>query len=473
MKRTVAGIGLWLVGGLVWAGSGDGAGIGCDTVRTGARSAARTPVEAAICARPELRKLDERIAGRYRQLQREPKVDGTALRRDQQRWLAQRDACGTTADCLRDRLEERLAEVAAQVWQVQAYQPDQVDEAAMHQLRDAVVAEMERDAEFPLETALKSFALPAPEVTTFRNQPSAEASEAGADGKLLFPTERPEGVTPAEWELLRGDWVDGWEGGDYAYSLMDLDGDGDRDLVVDHYSLDIGWRFVSTWTQSNQRFLRSFTAWDPVGNTAFPQLYMMGSEDGRQQGTWIRLQGRVYAAYRDSLYGVDQIYLLRPLQLLAKVPRLTIDYRYRFSVPRRQVPDNGREAYLLDDARLAALNKAVTPLEQIRRPAGGKHAQVICPIPPETYEGLYYQWESMGVRANEQAVADLAVWQDDTCEIGQLVASFAGYTAKDGLAARLRVSSPGGMELPSYVVTARRVATGVTAELALYMLWQR
>lgn len=77
---------------------------------------ASTPTERAICADPALSRLDERLAGAYRaaleKLSGSSPEEGkaqTALKADQRAWLAERNACGADAACLRTAQERRLA----------------------------------------------------------------------------------------------------------------------------------------------------------------------------------------------------------------------------------------------------------------------------------------------------------------------------------------------------------------------------
>lgn len=52
-----------------------------------------------------------------------------------------------------------------------------------------------------------------------------------------FPTKRPPGVTSDEWRALLASGIDGGgENGSASYTLMDINGDGQRDLIIDTYS---------------------------------------------------------------------------------------------------------------------------------------------------------------------------------------------------------------------------------------------
>jgi uncharacterized protein len=69
-----------------------------------------TEVESAICADPDLNRMDEDLAGQYQDLLRElsPR-EARKLRQEQRSWLRARDSCGDDVRCLRARYEERSA----------------------------------------------------------------------------------------------------------------------------------------------------------------------------------------------------------------------------------------------------------------------------------------------------------------------------------------------------------------------------
>ncbi|HYH40148.1 MAG TPA: lysozyme inhibitor LprI family protein [Azospirillum sp.] len=75
---------------------------------------AGTPAEKAICADAGISALDERLAKAFKDAMQRlgANTDGAAqvaLKADQRAWLAERNACGGDAVCLRDRYERRVA----------------------------------------------------------------------------------------------------------------------------------------------------------------------------------------------------------------------------------------------------------------------------------------------------------------------------------------------------------------------------
>jgi len=67
-----------------------------------------------------------------------------------------------------------------------------------------------------------------------------------------FPKSRPKGVSADEWKALNASSIDGAaETGRTSYALLDLDNDGQRDLIVDTYAGGTGlFTYVETWRRA-------------------------------------------------------------------------------------------------------------------------------------------------------------------------------------------------------------------------------
>ena len=90
----------------VFAGAAQAAGFDCRK--------ARAEDEVAICRDAELSKLDDEMTAAFKKLfdtrvRYEPMSVQVALRDNQKVWLRQRERCGATVDCLRERYRERTA----------------------------------------------------------------------------------------------------------------------------------------------------------------------------------------------------------------------------------------------------------------------------------------------------------------------------------------------------------------------------
>ena len=276
----------------------------------------------------DLLRQDSELSAAYGKLGAARPDGREALRQDQRDWLRARNRCGAQASCIRDQYLLRLSALQDMLRSATAYVPDETDRLALEDLRQAVEAASRTNAEFPVEDTLAALSVKTG-ATTFAN-----VRENDDDDLAKFPIKRPEGVTPDEWQALQASGIDaGGENGVASYTLMDLDGDGQRDLVVDSYTGGTGlFSDISALRRNGGRYTEAVGA----NGEAASGLYTLNGRGSNQAGEWIRLRGRVYAAYRNSTYGVDHIHLLRPFHAVGEVPTLTVQYRYQLQVPKEQ-----------------------------------------------------------------------------------------------------------------------------------------
>ncbi|MEK8034977.1 lysozyme inhibitor LprI family protein [Ideonella sp. DXS29W] len=433
-------------------------GIACDV--------AKGDAEKAICADPRLRAGDRQIAETLAQLRRAPHADKAQLASEQRQWLKQRDACGADVGCLLSRHSERNESLAVQ-WRVaSSYHPDAIDKAAAEALRRSIDKRMSTNAEFALERALDDVAWTSP-TTRFANEiPASEGGDEAKWHESAFPTVRPAGVTPDEWSALVGSGVEGGgENGLASYTLIDLDDDGDRDLVVDSFVGGTG-----IWTQVSFSEFREGRFVSP----SKPVQFSLNGRGANQGYRWIALNGRAYAAYINGQYGFDTVYLLRPFVAAGAVPAIRVDYEYRFEVPRRQeTPD--RPPVELDESTATDLNQAVGVLNHtVGDDLLTSEPRAICPTkatqedaaePETSYGPGHYTYD---------VVADFPVWLSGECHIGRAVNWFGAYYADRGLLAMLwvrRPHQPGETREPEekeFVLQARRKAVKTAWALKLF-----
>lgn len=342
------------------------------------------------------------------------------------------------------------------------------DMAALAALRQAVEAARRSDPALPFETVVKRLAFK-PASASFANEPDPD----NAFEPARFPRKRPHGVSAAEWRALLASHIDGGgENGMANYTLLDLNGDGRRDLVIDSYTGGTGlFQTISVLRQQGNRFV--IPGAGPAAGLALSSdgmdassLYTVNGRGGNQSGAFIRLRGQVYAAYRDSQYGVDNIYLLRPWRRSGQVPRLTIRYRYQLSVPiiqdryerapMRLTPELHQA--LETAARQAALRADAAP------PAT---AMPICPIAADADEETRATSTGYGPgHYSFETVADVAVHVGSQCYIGQLKDWFGGYDGKHGLMAQLCIRKPENVDLAEeecYTVQGPRSVVAIEA----------
>ena len=407
---------------------------------------ASSPVERAICADEQLLRLDGSLAEIHAHLQRALPDQAAGLRRAQKDWLLSRDQCAGNSSCLEQLYRERIGVLSTQ-WQatVATTMPDQTDRQALQVLRAAVETRLQSDREFPLEKTLDALRI-RQGMTHFSNTP-----DAGADDSVArFPRHRPPGVTTDEWQALRNSRIDGdGEHGQASYTLHDLDGDGRRDLIVDSYVGGTGlFNYISVLRRQGDRFSGA--------HAANASLYSLNGRGSNQQAVWIRLAGRVYAVYRNSVYGRDDLYLLRPFGLPGKVPTLTLRYRYDWSVPTEQRGD-GRPPFTLDASTHAALTRALAGFVRQDSAGAGAPDELLCPMPEGADPASRSRYVGFGAgHYTYEMLGDVPVWIGQECLLGRVVDWFGNYAADSGLFAALWTRHPETDEERSFELRARR-----------------
>lgn len=417
---------------------------------------ASSPTEKAVCASNDLHLDDGRLSAFYRRLSDAlPQGQRAALRTAQLGWLKARDQCGADHGCLEQRYLTRIGDLQSRLATVLAYRPDAEDKAALDDLRTLVDQARRTDSSSPVDKAIDRLRI-TNGVTRF--------SSDGGDGQgPVLPTARPGGVTADEWRALKaspGGADDTAMGA--SYRLIDLDGDGQRDLVVESASNGTGlWSSVDVLRRKGGRFEVSGDSNEALDRS----LYTTNGRGANQAGEWIRLRGRIYALYRDSHYGMDEFYLLRPFTVVGEVPKLTVHYRYRLSVPIEQHNEGQSGPTVLDGKLHAALEKALHDVnDNTARDAGSD--MPLCPIPPSVQRDDRSEYSNYGPgHYAYEIVGDMGVQVGDKCYIGRLIDWFGDYR-KDGLVAQLSMRLPGdesGREQTFSVSGIRTVTSVVTS----------
>ena len=349
--------------------------------------------------------------------------------------------------------------------------PDKTDMEALDALRQAMEAARRADPELPYDKVIDRLRIRSG-TASFSNQPD----ERDASGLNRFPRRRPGGVSAAEWRALQASRIEGGgENGRASYMLVDLDGDGRRDLVIDTYTGGTGmYSSISALRQHAGRFSVPGAGQLQAPQTQPPEqpdaayLYALSGRGGNQAADWIRLRGRVYAAYRDSRYGIDNIYLLRPRPSDGQVPRLVIRYRYTFSVPALQPSGEGQATRLAPELHRALNEAAKSAAIEADKPADGELTP-LCPVPADATDEVRDAYSRYGPgHFSFEIVADVPVLVGAECHIGQLRNWFGGYTPGKGLDAQLCVRKPEELERTEdtcYAAWGPRTVAGITADV--------
>lgn len=195
-------------------------------------SRAANVTETAICTHDELGRADNHLALAYRQLQAAAPGQRASLRKTQLDWLVARNRCGSDVNCIDTQYRQRTTAVEKQLHDQIAYRPDDVDRAALDDLRQAVEAARTTDPEFALQKVIEQVRIKTG-ITSFSSDDQQKAT-------------RPAGVTADEWRAFVASGIENqYEDGHLYYHLMNIDGKSQRDLVVDTYS---GGTDLSTFT---------------------------------------------------------------------------------------------------------------------------------------------------------------------------------------------------------------------------------
>jgi len=416
---------------------------------------AANAVENTICANKGLYELDTQMGSAYRTLMNATSQAQVELKRSQRQWLKVRNECVEDVACLDQHYRERLQALYAQWVVAVAYQPDDVDKQVMEDLQQRIQDLSKDNPEFALERALDSMALDSG-ATSF-------SGASGEDEQSLFPKTIPQNVTGDEWKALKASDIDGAaESGQTTYTLMDMDGDGQRDLIVETYSGGTGmFSYTETYRRNEDRFISTTSG--PAHESG--SLFHTNDRGANQSVNWIKVRGKMYFAYRNGSYGVDQVFLLNPLKINNEVPTLTVRYDYQLTVPHTQYLEDGTTPFELDPALQMVLAKALIKVNANEALETGQQKTPICPIPSSVQDSDDYYSFGASYYAVEP-VADMPVVIGNECFIARLINWYGSYSDKDGLFAQLTLRKPGSEDQArSYSVYGRRHITRVSASI--------
>ncbi|PTC20414.1 hypothetical protein C0J26_10770 [Pseudomonas baetica] len=375
---------------------------------------AANTVEKTICANKIVYELDTQMGTVYRELMKASSDGQAELKSTQRLWLKARNDC-VEDTCLEQSYRERLQLLQAQWKEAVVFKPSDLDKQVLDDLQKRIRAASENDPEFALERTLDSLA-----IKTRQTSFSSEPDDDQYSEKTHVPKAVPKGVSRHEWSALLASNLNAHtELGQITFTLFDLDGDGQRDLIVQTYIGGTGlFTLFETYRRDGDRFTRRTAALDKESGVG-SSLYSTNDRGANQSVNWITVRGKVYAAYRDSGYGVDQVYLLSPLQMNREVPIVTVHYRYQLRIPRTQHHNGNNITYKLKPELQQALTQGLATMDE-ELSGTRQERQPICPIPQSAKdsEEEYYGYGA-GYYAVE-SVADFPVIIGTECFIARL-----------------------------------------------------
>ena len=333
---------------------------------------------------------------------------------------------------------------------------DDVDKAAIEDLRVLVAAECKANPQCPLDDLFSRLQEPiVANMTAFET-----VMKDGNSSTMSLPDTRPDGVTADEWQALQISGIKDVHSDIYdtkSYTLVDLDGDGQRDLVINDDITGESSNEISTWAFHRQgdKFdgLASFREDNYDGGF----LYLNTEYDGSTAAHWIRLRGRIYAVWRFTHYGYDDLYLLRPFVTNHEVPILTVRYHYRLAVSVEEASQwqvwfdlLSKDTALNGDKLSKALTKALQSMSD-KTPNLATPKTPLCPIPASVKgddRKQYYAYRADSPDSDDSseesdnAVGDMPIQAGGKCYIARLFST--GVYDADGVVAGVRMQATGG-----------------------------
>lgn len=343
----------------------------------------------------------------------------------------------------------------------------------LEQLRREIEAEPVTDPT-PIDTVLQRHA----DTTGL----SFDIATAGADGAAATAPTQPAGVAAAEWQAVRtylgaASVVqdDGSENGNHHYTLLDLDEDGQRDLLDTAY---VGGTGLYTEIAVLRRdAAHGFLAPPNAASEAEPAtgVFSINGRGGDQALYWLRIDGRSYAAYRDGDYFQDTLTLSRPLSPLSDErasPRvLQVRYRYRHTLapapdPAQATPEDQDAArWLAQHPQLRAV--ADRELQRLGFDAQGRQRSpdpnARCPAPAgieDSEERAQWPWRDAGHYTFDY-VADLRLRHGSDCYSASIVAFRSSYLTSYAACCALWLYAAPGQQAAILPLLSRRERAGI------------
>ncbi|MCC8556628.1 hypothetical protein [Xanthomonas vesicatoria] len=307
------------------------------------------------------------------------------------------------------------------------------------------------------------------------------------DDTEATPAVPPPGVTEAEWSALQAYRAtsasaenDIAENGYHHYMLVDLDDDGQRDLIDDAYVGGTGlFNTISVLHfDRTQGFLP--LAANAVDADGTPGSFSINGRGGDQALYWLRIDGKSYAAYRDGDYFQDTVTVSRPLPSPGEpVDTQVLQVRYRYqhtlappshdaasATPEEQQASN----WLAQHPQLqAAMDRQLQQLAFA--PDGTQRAPdpaARCPVQTsgDPDEADQWPWHGAGHYSFDY-VADLRVRHGQACYSASIVFFRSSFlTAPDGCCALWLFDAPGN-QVTTLPLRSRRERSGVALVAAV------
>ena len=348
------------------------------------------------------------------------------------------------------------------VSQVIPRQQKEADNLALRTLYNAVLKAQKSDPELSLNKVAEQFPLTG-HITDF--------TLTYADDTLVTTSKPSPDISDDEWQaFLRSAISADSENGKVSFTLIDLDGDGKRDLIIDSY---VGGTGLFSYTGVLKRGDDDFAAvngsdsdnGDDFDAGVPGALFSINGRGANQWNHWVKINGQVYALWYNGQFGEDNLYLLRPFSTTSQTPAVTVRYRYTLNSIRSPEKDQPLTPSLSDGDKADLLRSLEVMQGSLLkdRPASDNDAP-ICPIPPGTSADEADNYYS-GVAVNYiyETVAYIPVWLNGKCYIGTIFSHHGAY--RHGVDAEITLSSPREDEevIGDYLISGLRHVIAITS----------
>ena len=295
------------------------------------------------------------------------------------------------------------------------------DNTALKTLRSAVERMQKSAPDLELSKIASQFPLTG-QITDFRISYAEDSTE---------PTAKPSPeISDDEWQAFSRTTISAdSENGDVNFTLIDLDGDGKRDLIIDSYVGGTGlFSYTGVLKRGDDAF---FVVNGKQDDDDFGVPGALFSENGRganQWSQWVRINSKVYALWYNGLYNEEKLYLLRPFIADDKAPVITVHYRYEYDMNSIQPQEEGHP--LIPKLNAKDKTKLINELNKMQsmllpNQQASDSVSSICPIPAGTLPEDADNYNA-GIAGNytSEPVAAIPVWVNGDCLIGSVESYF-------------------------------------------------
>jgi hypothetical protein len=202
-------------------------------------------------------------------------------------------------------------------------------EKVLDRLRQEIAAEPNTNP-MPIETVMARYE----DKTGIDFQVSWAPAE---EGREIEPLVKPEQLSDDDWKAFQTYWGLSdhennlaSENQSASFGLVDLDEDGQRDLIMSYYVGGTGLYSQVEFARRDEK--QGFRFDTPKDQDGYPTSYSINGRGGDQAIYYLRIDGRSYVAYRDGVYAEDTLTLNRPLALPTDAPMqkmIVVSYRYQ------------------------------------------------------------------------------------------------------------------------------------------------